>query len=208
MIQKLRNWVSYKLRERDIAKRLIICELLFQKRKSFFASNCDCDEKWIRYDNPKRKKSWMHPGESSTSTWKQNIHKKKIMLRIWWNQVGVMYYELLQLSQTINAECYRQHLLNLNRTLKEKRPQYAKRHDKIILLHNNARPPIAKPVKEIIVALGWNVLPYPLFSPHVAPSDYHLFRSMQHAAWLSEQHFSSFRRYQKMALWLDHLERT
>jgi len=28
MIQKLRNWVPHELRERDIAKRLAICELL------------------------------------------------------------------------------------------------------------------------------------------------------------------------------------
>ena len=33
------------------------------------------DEKWVHYDNPKRKKSWCRPGEPSTSTAKANIRR-------------------------------------------------------------------------------------------------------------------------------------
>jgi len=32
------------------------------------------DEKWIYYDNPKRKKSWIDPGQPSTLTPKRNIY--------------------------------------------------------------------------------------------------------------------------------------
>jgi len=39
----------------------------------------------------------------------------------------MLYYELLQPNQTINAERYRQQLLNLNQAFKEKRSQYAMR---------------------------------------------------------------------------------
>ena len=62
------------------------------------------------------------------------------MLCIWWDHLGVVYYELLEPNETITAERYQQQLMQLSRALKFKRPQYAKRHDKVIFQHDNARP--------------------------------------------------------------------
>ncbi|UYV70361.1 hypothetical protein LAZ67_7002670 [Cordylochernes scorpioides] len=42
--------------------------------------------------------------------------------------------------------------------------------------HDNARPHVAKIVKETLEALQWDVLPHPPYSPDIAPSDYHIFR--------------------------------
>ncbi|GBP40140.1 Mariner Mos1 transposase [Eumeta japonica] len=81
-------------------------------------------------------------------------------------------------------------MMRLSRALKQKRPQYYSRHDKIIFLHDNARPHVAVPVKKYLKTLDWEVLPHPPYSPDIAPSDYHLFRSMAHA--LSEQRFTSY----------------
>ena len=60
------------------------------------------DEKWIHYDLKKRK-SWGPFGHTSTSTAKPNIHGKKFMLCIWWDQLGVVYYELLKPNETITG---------------------------------------------------------------------------------------------------------
>ena len=115
---------------------------------------------WIHYDNPKRRKSWGLPGNASTSTAIPNIHGKKLMLCIWWDQLGVVYYELLNPSETITGALYRTQLMRLSRALKEKRPQYYSRHEKIILLHDNARPHVAAPVKKYLETLDWEVLPH------------------------------------------------
>jgi len=80
--------------------------------------------------------------------------------------------------------------MRLSRALKEKRAHYYSRHDKIILLHDNARPHVAAPVKTYLETLKWEVLPYSPYSPDIAPSDYHLFQSMTHG--LSEQHLTSY----------------
>jgi len=47
------------------------------KKKDFLHKIVTCDEKWMLYDNPKRRKSWIHLGELSTSIAKLNIHTKK-----------------------------------------------------------------------------------------------------------------------------------
>ena len=48
------------------------------------------------------------------------------MLCVWWNQKGVIYYELLKSGETVNTERYRQQMINLNQVLYEKRPEYQK----------------------------------------------------------------------------------
>ncbi|KAG5324773.1 MOS1T transposase, partial [Pseudoatta argentina] len=94
---------------------------------------------------------------------------------------------------------YRIQLMRLSRALKEKHSHYYSRNDQIILLHDNARPHVAAPVKTYMETLNWEVLPHLSYSPDIADtSDYHLFRSMTHG--LSEQHFTS---YEDTKNWID-----
>ena len=96
------------------------------------------------------------------------------MLCIWWDQVGVIYYKLLKPNETNTGERYRTQLIRLSRALHEKWPQCEQRHEK------------------------WEVLPYPPYSPDIAPSDYYLFRSMAHG--LADQQFRS---YEDIEEWLE-----
>lgn len=81
-IQKEGKWVPYELNERQKEKRKITCEILLerQQRKSFLHRIITGDEKWIYFDNPKRKRSWTDPGKPAKSTAKPNIHAKKVLL--------------------------------------------------------------------------------------------------------------------------------
>ncbi|KAG5322930.1 MOS1T transposase, partial [Pseudoatta argentina] len=133
MIQKQGHWVPYELKPRDVERRFGTCELLLQRqkrkgflsrelllqrqrRKDFLHRIVTGDEKWIHYDNPKRRKSW-------------------------------------------------------------------------------GKPHVAKPVKTYLETLKWEVLPHPPYSPDIAPSDFHLFRSMAHG--LADRRFHSYEEAQK-----------
>jgi len=69
------------------------------------------------------------------------------MLCIWWDQKGMVYYELLKPGETVNTKRYQQQLIDLNRSLK-KRLKYQKRQHKVIFLHDNAPSHTAKPVRD------------------------------------------------------------
>ena len=48
----------------------------------------------------------------------------------------------------------------------------------MILQHVNARPNTVKVTKVAILELGWVILVHPLYSPDLAPSDFHVFHSL------------------------------
>lgn len=72
MIRKVGNWVPYKLKPRHVERRLFTYEQLLQRQK---------------------KKGFTY---GYLTMPKPNIHGQKITLCIWWNQVGVVYCELLK----------------------------------------------------------------------------------------------------------------
>ena len=45
----------------------------------------------------------------------------------------------------------------------------------VLILHDNARPHIAKDVRELLDGYSWEVLPHPPYSPDMSPPDFDLF---------------------------------
>ena len=150
------------------------------KQKSFLYKIVTRDEKWIYYDNPKNDKQSLDPEQPPLFTPKREIHVKKVNICVWWDQRGIIYSESLKPKQTVNANLYSQQLTRLSEALQKKRPFSCNFKQKVILLHDKARPHVAKTTRERIENLGWKVLPHPAYSPDLASSDYHLFRSIQH----------------------------
>src|SRR5690625_2253179 len=172
-IQKMGKWVPHQLTERHEENRKATCEMLLAryKRKSFLHRIVTGDEKWIYFENPKRRASWVSPGQPSTSTARPNRYGRKTMLCVWWDQKGIIYYELLKPGETVNTDRYQQQMVDLNRALREKRPEYHRRQHKVILLHDNAPSHAAKRTRETIEAFEWEILPHAAYSPDLARSE-------------------------------------
>jgi len=79
---------------------------------------------WVPYDlKPRDVERRLFACEQLLERQRPNIHSSKVMLCTWWDQLGVVYYELLKPSETITGDLYRKQLMRLSQVLKDKRPQ-------------------------------------------------------------------------------------
>lgn len=133
------------------------------------------DEKWVNFDNPYRHNEWLSEGQKPSGTPVKDFRKEKRMIIVFWNREGIGHYELMATGRYYKIlDHVRRRLLNGRR---------------IVLQHDNATPHTAKVTKTWLKDAGWDVLEHPPYSPDLAPSDYHLFRSMEH--WLRGKKFES-----------------
>ncbi|CAK9820120.1 Histone-lysine N-methyltransferase SETMAR [Anthophora quadrimaculata] len=175
-------WVPHNLSEENKANRSITCNVLLQRHHTepFSDRLITVDEKWVLYNNPKRERQWLSPNESPRSTAKPGLHPKKALLCVWWSIHGIVHFVVLKPVQTVNADLYCEQLDRVNQSLIEKYPAIVNRKG-VILQYDNARPHCARRTLEKINELGSEVLPHPPYSPDIASSDFHLFRSLQHS---------------------------
>ena len=138
------------------------------------------DEKWVLYNNEERKRSWGKRNEPPPTKPKAGLHPKKVMVCIWWDWKGVLYYELLPENQMINSNKYCSQLDQLKAALDEKRPELVNRK-RIIFHQDNARLHVSFMTRQKLLHLGWEVPIHPPNSPDIAPLDFHLFRSLQNS---------------------------
>ena len=81
---------------------------------SFLWNLVASDEKWIYYENPKRRKQDdQHQHQNAMF-----LGKKKLLC-IWWDE---WYYELLKPGETVTGESYSLQLNHLAEKIQEKRP--------------------------------------------------------------------------------------
>ena len=105
------------------------------------------------------------------------MHPCKIILSVWWTGRQVVHYELLPMGQTVTGDLYSQQLERVQQALHQKEPALVNRKG-VLFLHDNARPHVASG-PNTIQQLGWETLCHLPYSPNLAPSDYHLFHSLE-----------------------------
>jgi histone-lysine N-methyltransferase SETMAR len=140
------------------------------------------DEKWIPFKNPDHHNQWLSEGQASSSTPKKDFRQEKRLLCVFWDRRHVIHWELLEKGQTVNAALYCEQLSRLRRKMRN-------RQGPIVLLHDNATSHTAQLTKNKISEFGWTTLKHPPYSPDLAPSDFHLFRALEH--FLRGKHFQN-----------------
>jgi histone-lysine N-methyltransferase SETMAR len=78
----------------------------------------------------------------------------------------------------MNSKVYCQQLDRVNECPEEKCPHLVSRKG-VVFHQDNAHPHVSKTMQQKINELNWEILDHPPYSPDLAPSDYHLFRSLQ-----------------------------
>jgi histone-lysine N-methyltransferase SETMAR len=71
------------------------------------------------------------------------LHPKKLLLCVWWDLLGVVYFELLNEGETITGDRYAEQLRRVHEADKAKRPWFYEEGDdpiRRVYLHDNARP--------------------------------------------------------------------
>ena len=122
LVTKLDIWISHELKEIHSTKRINGCDLHLKRNEfnPFLERIITSDGKWIVYNNFVRKRSWSKRDEPPQTTWKAELHVKKIMLSARWDWKGVVFFELLSRNQTINSDLYCRQLKKLNAAVKKK----------------------------------------------------------------------------------------
>lgn len=101
----------------------------------------------------------------------------KVMATVFWDRKGVLLVDFLPAGTTVNADRYCETLKKLRRAIQNRRREMLRKG--VSILHDNARPHVARQTVDLLQNFGWNVITHPPYSPDLAPSDYHLFPKLK-----------------------------
>jgi histone-lysine N-methyltransferase SETMAR len=186
-VKKLGRWIPHLLTDYDKDRRVDICISLstLKRTTNWIDQIVTGDEKYVLYSNDFRRAQWVDKDEQPADVAKPELHPKKSMLSVWWGARGLIYHEFLLEGTMITADIYRRQLRELKAAVISKYGE----NEEVYYLVDNARPHIARSVKQELAGYGWTILPHPPYSPDLAPSDYWLFSHLQRH--LDGQNFNS-----------------
>ena len=108
------------------------------------------------------------------------------MLSVFWGSQGILFWELLEKNERVNANVYTKQLQKLVDAVRENRPKRLE----VACQHDNAKLHTVRLMQQFLESLGWTIILYPPYSPDLAPSDQYLFRALkQH---LREKSFNDY----------------
>ena len=154
------------------------CSLLsWQNTEPFLHHIVTCDEMWILFNNSKCSARLLDKDKIPKHTPKLEFHQKKLMVLVWWFSAGVIHYSFMKPGMAITADVCINQLHEMMRKLALKQLRLVNK-DQPMLLQDNAQPHVAQGTLLKIQQWNLEVLSHPLYSPDLAPTDYHFFQAL------------------------------
>jgi len=174
------RWVPHQLTSYQKQERVRICRENLDRFLSNSWRLCNIitgDETWIYLRQIGRKASnsqWIGEGERAKTVVRRSQYESKMLFSIFFRSNGPLWIHALDSDQTIDQDYYINYCLGpaIEEIIKERPISGTKG---IKLLHDNAKPHVAKDVLNFLKDKGVNLIPHPAYSPDLSPCDFWLF---------------------------------
>ncbi len=113
---------------------------------------------------------------------KEKPSARKVLATIFWDRKDVLLLEYCPKDSNMTSDT----LIRLQKAIKSKHPGLLKQ--KVILMHDNATPHLAKLTQSLLNQLKWDVFLHLAYSLDLPPSNYHLIPSQKRD--LGGRHFA------------------
>ncbi|XP_035215471.1 histone-lysine N-methyltransferase SETMAR-like [Stegodyphus dumicola] len=141
------------------------------------------DESWCyQYHSEIKLQSskWRSPSSPRQKKFRFEKSKIKVMLIAFFDCVGLVHHEFLPPNMTINGQFYTEVLDRLQKQICRVRPHF-QQNGSWLLLHDNARPHNALPVRRFLAQHGVIEMQHSPYSPDLAPADFFPFPKLKNS---------------------------
>jgi len=138
------------------------------------------DETWAHHFDPETKqqsKQWKNVASPPAVKFRKIASADKVLASVFWDSKGVLMIDYLERGKTVTGVYYAELIQKLLSAIKEKRP--GKLSDGVLLHHDNTPAHTSAVSVATIRECGFELLSHLQYSPDLAPSDYHVFRSLK-----------------------------
>ena len=140
-----------------------------------------CDESWIYCYGPKTKRQssqWNHAGSTRPKKARQSKSTHKLLMIPFFDCTGMFYMYWVPIGQTVNKKYYVEFLRVFRKRFRRKRSALFKSSQWHFHL-DNAPVHNLLLVTDYLNKMGIKTVPYPPFSPDLAPCDFWLFTKLK-----------------------------
>lgn len=185
MTKKSAKWVPHLLTDGQKQRRVLMAwQSLAMMRRRVNPINQVVmeDESWICAWEPesnRASKQWLRQGEPRPEKVCKEQSTQKVMLTVFFDEIGMIHYETTPTGLGIGGEVYRGILGCFVTALEQKRPDLYRNPHTWALLHDGAPAHRARVCLRFLGEQSIQLLPHPGYSPDLTPADFWFFNRVK-----------------------------